>query len=113
MMKMKLAYITCLKSILIGGFMMVAASANAELARSEMPMVSPDDYKDHIVLAEQGVSFSERIVGDCFLTGVGAKKDVNQAWRWYAKAAADGDNEARYRIACLYHEGYGVRQNDL
>ena len=78
----------------------------------DMPAVSPDDYTENISLARQGDGTAARIVGDCFLTGKGVDRDVNQAWKWYAQAAGKGDNEARYRIAVLYSEGNGVRQSD-
>ena len=78
----------------------------------DMPAVSPDDYTENISLARQGDGTAARIVGDCFLTGKGVDRDVNQAWKWYAQAAGKVDNEARYRIAVLYSEGNGVRQSD-
>lgn len=73
---------TYIRISLISGVMtLVSLSALADMAYKEMPLVAVDDYKTHIILAERGDAESERIIGDCFLTGVGTKKDVNEAWR--------------------------------
>lgn len=56
-------------------------------ADTALPTVEVNAYKDNITLASHGNPEAARIVGDCYLTGTGVKTDVNQAWKWYARAA--------------------------
>ena len=44
--------------------------------------------------AEQGMTDAEADVGDCLRTGNGVEPDVDEAKRWYARAAAKGDVKA-------------------
>lgn len=54
---------------------------------SDLPQVAPTAFQDNIAMARQGDAAACRTVADCYLVGVGVKKDVNEAWKWYARAA--------------------------
>ena len=47
-------------------------------------------------------------VGRSYELGRGVAKDWNEALRWYRKAAEQGDDKARYRLASAYFDGDGV-----
>lgn len=43
--------------------------------------------------------------------GLGVKKDINQAIRWYCAAAEQGHMEAQYNLASLYYCGGGIKKD--
>ena len=43
--------------------------------------------------------------------GHGVRQDYAEAFRWYHKAAEQGDAEAQYNLGAMYHNGDGVRRN--
>ena len=40
------------------------------------------------------------------------EKDFAEALRWYRKAAEQGNEDAQYTLAGMYHSGEGVYQDD-
>ena len=45
--------------------------------------------------AEQGVAESQQGLGWAYANGCGVSEDLLKAYRWYARAVAGGDEEAR------------------
>ena len=43
--------------------------------------------------------------------GYGVRQDYAEAFRWYRKAAEQGDVQAQYNLGLMYYNGQGVRQN--
>jgi TPR repeat protein len=67
--------------------------------------------------AEQGHAGAQCGLGGIFSTSRGerewgVRQDDGEAAKWFAKAAAQGDANAQYNLAMLYHQGLGVRQDD-
>lgn len=87
-------------------------SASAKVMTNPQPEVDYGDYQQNITVASNGDARAACVVADCYFTGIGTEKNINEAWKWYAKAAERGDLEARYRLGCLYRDGMGVKQND-
>ena len=54
-------------------------------------------FESYLRAAKDGDADAMFIVGRCFLDGVGTEKDVNEARRWFNKAASKG-NSASKRI---------------
>ena len=50
-------------------------------------------------------------LGTCFDNGMGVRKSVVEAMRWYRRAADAGVPEAQYNLAFGYRDGAGVRQD--
>ena len=50
-------------------------------------------------------------MGDHYEDGEGVKKTLNEAVKWYRKAAEQGDVGAQYRLGYLYEDGEGVKKN--
>ena len=44
--------------------------------------------------------------------GHGVKQDDAQAFKWYSKAAEQGDAMAQYSLGIMYEHGLGVKQDD-
>lgn len=78
---------------------------------AESGFIRNSDYRENIEKAVQGNTESQRIVAQCYLTGTGVRKDVNEAWKWLVKAAGNSDIESQYIIGTLYRDGNGVRQS--
>ena len=61
------------------------------------------------IAAEHGVTMAEYNVGCMFETGEGAGAiDLDEARRWYARAASKGDINSEYNLGCFYFLGRGV-----
>ncbi|MGK9234024.1 SEL1-like repeat protein [Inquilinus limosus] len=53
------------------------------------------------IAADQGYDAAEAAVGVMYLEGRGVQKDIDEAVRWLRRAAAQGNEEARARLAEL------------
>ena len=51
--------------------------------------------------ADQGLTDAERNLAECFEDGFGVEKDLTEAMRWYARAAAKGNEKAIAAVAEL------------
>ena len=52
--------------------------------------------------AEQGLPCAQCNLGECYMKGIGVKKDLVKAIEWYTKAAEQGDARAQNNLAlCL------------
>ena len=64
-------------------------------------------------LAQQGDAAAQRSIGEMYARGQGVPKDIDEAERWFAKAAAQGDEKARTNLLSLagvYRDGRDVAQ---
>ena len=48
--------------------------------------------------ADKGYMEAEMNVGNCYLTGAGVQADIDEAERWYKRAASKGDEKAVYML---------------
>ena len=62
--------------------------------------------------AEQGSSWGQYLVAECYGSGLGVRKSLRKAVEWYKKAAEQGDEDSMYLLGWHYCMGYGVKQND-
>lgn len=54
-----------------------------------------------------------RLIGDCFIHGIGGvKRDFAEAVKWYRKAAEKGHVPSQYNMAISYKQGTGVPQDE-
>ncbi len=63
-------------------------------------------------LAIQGDAQSQLLLADSYYQGQGVKRDYNQAFLWYRRAAQQGNVEAQYKLGNIYLMGEGVTQDD-
>ncbi len=64
-----------------------------------------------LAAAQRGHPVAQRQVAHCYLEGLGCKAYPQAALRWLASAAATGDAEAQYVLACSHRDGRGTRRD--
>ena len=64
-------------------------------------------------LAEQGDPKAQFELGAIYYFPLdeSIKKDINEAFKWYTKAALQGQVEAQYNLGVMYDQGKGVPKN--
>lgn len=67
-----------------------------------------DQFKIHQIEAQQGTSFSQRVLAMDYYLGWGVKKSYPDAFNWFQKAAAGGDSKAQEYLGIMYENGYYV-----
>jgi TPR repeat protein len=68
---------------------------------------APDDPASMLALAQQGDSNAQLNLGNYYATPHNAAPDMEEAAKWYRKAADQGNAEAQYRLGDLYYNGKG------
>lgn len=70
----------------------------------------PQDYQKAAELftksAEQGDSYAQCNLGDCYYEGQGVAQDKLKAKMWWERAAVQGDESAQNNLDMLKEEGY-------
>ncbi|MCR4347488.1 MAG: sel1 repeat family protein [Sulfuricaulis sp.] len=56
-------------------------------------------FKVQLAMAENGSSRAQYYLGEMHENGLGTKQNVDEAFKWYAKAAEQGDSLAKRKIA--------------
>lgn len=56
-------------------------------------------FKVQLAMAEKGDSRAQYFLGEMHEQGLGTKQDVEEAFKWYAKAAEQGDPWAKRKLA--------------
>lgn len=74
---------------------MPASSAGLEDADKRL-------FKVQLAMAEKGDTRAQYFLGEMHEQGLGTKQDVDEAFKWYAKAAEQGDTLALRKLA--YHK---------
>ncbi len=82
--------------------------SNAEATRHGKPPQTPTGAAAQMKHAEAGDAAAKAAVGDAFLNGLGVANDEAQAVKWYRKAVAQNNAEAREALACSYRYHLGV-----
>ncbi len=62
-------------------------------------------------LASSGSVRAQTELGTAYENGWGVKQDYHQAYKWFAKAAKQGNPAGMYHLGILYASGKGVNQN--
>ncbi|MBT5185270.1 MAG: sel1 repeat family protein [Kordiimonadaceae bacterium] len=68
-------------------------------------------YDEYLMDAENGHPEAQFYMGVLYFNGVGTKKDLTEALRWYKLSARKGFPIAQHSIANMYEIGVGVEQN--
>ncbi len=69
-------------------------------------------FNKKLALAKAGDEEAQVSVGNAYESGKGAKLDKAEASKWYGRAADQGNAEAQYKLATLFHEGApGLKKN--
>jgi len=60
------------------------------------------------LLARQGHTISQFFLGVMYNNGIGVKRDLSEALRWYRLAAEQGHTDAQYNLGVAYAKGIGI-----
>lgn len=71
----------------------------------------PEAVKWWRLSAEQGVSFAQNNLANCYAEGIAVERDFTEAAKWYSKAAEQGLANAQYALGNSYYEGRGVKKD--
>ncbi len=61
--------------------------------------------------AEQGDLWSQNQLGNLYLLGLGVDANMDEAFKWYMRAALSNWADAQINVAMMYHYGRGVDIN--
>ena len=71
-------------------------------------VIGSDQHGHYVRAAGQGSAPSQRLLGLCYLQGVGTAVDEAKARAWLRSAAEQGLPEAQYELGVMVHEGKGA-----
>lgn len=63
------------------------------------------------MLAEQGHSKAQYMLGQYYSEGYGVTQNLSEAFAWYRRSAEQGYRDAQFALATAYDTGEGVAQN--
>ena len=90
-------------SISIAAGLLTALSAASASAAADIALVRER--------AEQGVVESQFALGNMYFKGHGVEQNIDEALKWYGRAAAKGNAMAQLKLGFIYEDGKGVPQN--
>jgi TPR repeat protein len=67
--------------------------------------------KDIRLAAENGLAYSQYVLGGIYYSGEGVPQDYAEAVKWFRKAALQGEVYAQYNLGWMYETGTGVPQD--
>ena len=69
-------------------------------------------YECFVKSAEAGFPPAYNCLGDCHFYGIGTPKNVDEAVRWFTKAASNGDADASFKLGCIFEGEMGVAKDE-
>lgn len=100
---------------LVAAVLAVAACGRAE--PNAQAAFDAGDYTRSLALAraaaEKGDAAAQNLVGIQYHLGFGVERRLDEAARWYERAAVGGNADARRNLGTLYELGLGVPQDKL
>jgi len=66
-----------------------------------------------LLAAKSGDALAQYLVGFCYESGIGTKRNMSQALRWYLLASESSLLEAQISLGFIYEEGIGVDVNKI
>ena len=69
-------------------------------------------FKELLPFAEQGEILAQSYIGTMYYNGMGIAKDIDEAIKWYGRAAEQGHPQAQYYLGWIYDSGKGVTEDD-
>ena len=85
------------------GLLAAAAAASAAAAAPNVALVKER--------AEQGVVESQFMLGNMYFKGNGVEQNIEEALKWYGRAAEKGNAMAQLKLGFIYEDGKGVPQD--
>lgn len=98
-------------------FLAVPVCAFAQNTEKAMAAYKKGDFvtsmKEWRVLADEGYTTAQNMVGDFYYEGIGAPQDYVEAAKWFLLAAEKGLPFAQTKLGQMYNSGEGVPQSDI
>ena len=69
-------------------------------------------FEKHLSKAQNNNAKSMYWVGGCYAHGSGVKKDLNEAYKWYKKAAEHGNADGAFECGNFYYYGHFVSKDE-
>jgi exopolysaccharide/PEP-CTERM locus tyrosine autokinase len=95
-----------------------SVTADIDAARSATPLLGADwkslqkdialSIAEHRGAAAQGDADSQYQLGVAYAAGAGVEQNLEDAFRWFVKAAGHDQSDAQYRLGLAYEQGLGV-----
>ena len=70
-----------------------------------------EKFKEALPLANAGNVEAQYDVGEMYERGRGVNRDINQAFKWYSKAAEQGNTKGAFKTGLGYLKGEGAGKN--
>lgn len=64
-------------------------------------------------LAQEGNVSAQSVLGTLYLEGQGTAQNVDEARKWFRRAALKGDSSAQFNLAVMHFNGKGGPRDDL
>src|ERR1700737_3100663 len=61
--------------------------------------------------AKDGHPNAQNLIGYSYMKGIGIKRDLKTAVRWFRRAVGKNHREAIFNLALAYDKGIGVKKN--
>ncbi|NBY43032.1 MAG: sel1 repeat family protein [Verrucomicrobia bacterium] len=87
--------------------------ANAFAQVTAFTEVTPEMFPKVKNLAEQGDSFNQWVVGECYRKGEGVSKDQAEAVKWFRKLAEQNNSLGQLSLGICYSNGEGVTKDPV
>lgn len=90
-------------------WIMIQLPANA---LGEMPAAEVKEFGELKIKAEQGDEKAQISIGIRYANGIGVTKDLEEAVKWFLKAAEKGNAMSQYNLGNCYRLGRGVKKDE-
>lgn len=83
------------------------AAINLTLIRKQYK----DTFTLYVLAANFGHPHAQKMLGLCYVEGIGTKKDMNKAIDWFEMSAIQGDTQSMLHLAIAFTEGGDIPQD--
>ena len=73
--------------------------------------VKAENFNEYLTGANNDDAESCRLLAICYQHGIGTEQNIKDAFKWFGKAIAIGDDEALYDMGVIYRDGYFAQQD--
>lgn len=95
----------------------VLAPAYADNMSNGMKAYEDGQYEKAFELlfpvAHEGEVSAQSVIGSLYMDGKGTAQDVDEARKWFRRAAMQGDASAQYNLAVMLYNGEGGQRDDV
>jgi TPR repeat protein len=86
-------------------------SASEAAAMAAQDAAQHAQFEDNKAKAEKGDANAQYYLGYCYFNGQGVTKDLDEAVKWFRKAADQGNAGGQFYLGYYYFNGWGVETN--